>query len=66
MGKVKNIPRGKRIDYEDDIVVVYNEKNEVVEKGMVDYSAYKDEPYKWNENGGYYDLPHNYKMVCIA
>ena len=60
------IPHGKRINYEDDIVVVYNEKNEIVEKGMVDYSAYKDEPYTWNEKGGYYDLPHGYKMVCVA
>ena len=60
------IPHGKRINYDDDIVVVYNEKNEIVEKGMVDYSAYKDEPYTWNEKGGYYDLPHGYKMVCVA
>ena len=60
------IPHGKRINYEDDVIVVYNEKNEIVEKGLVDYSAYKDEPYTWNEKGGYYDLPHGYKMVCVA
>ena len=65
MAKSK-IPHGKRINYEDDVIVVYNEKNEIVEKGIVDYSAYKDEPYTWNEKGGYYDLPHGYKMVCVA
>lgn len=61
-----NITKGKRIQYEDDIVVVYNEKNEIVEKGMLDYSVYKDERRTWNEKGGYYEMDHNYKMVCVA
>lgn len=63
---MSKIPHGKRINYEDDLIMVYNEKNEVVEKGIVDYSVYKDEPYTWNEAGGYYDLPHGYKMVCVG
>ena len=60
------IPHGKRIDYEDDLIVVYNDKGKVVEKTIVDYSAYKDEPQRWNEAGGYYELPHGYKMVCVG
>lgn len=62
------IPHGKEINYEDDLIIVYNEKDEVVEKGIVDYSAYKDEPYSWNEKGGYYDLVNikGYKMVCVG
>ena len=62
------IPHGKEINYEDDLIAVYNEKGEVVEKGIVDYSAYKDEPYEWNEKGGYYELVNlpGYKMVCVG
>ena len=62
------IPHGKEINYEDDLIVVYNEKDEVVEKGIVDYSEFKDEPYKWNERGGYYELINlpGYKMVCVG
>ena len=60
------VPHGKRIDYEDDVVVVYNERNEIVYKGTVDYCPYKDEPYTWNKNGGYYDLRNGYRMVCVA
>lgn len=60
------IPHGKEINYEDDLIMVFNERNEVVEKTIVDYSEYKDEPYSWNEAGGYYDLPHGYKMVCVG
>ena len=61
-----NIKKGKRIQYEDSLVIVYNEKNEIVEKEILDYSVYKYERRTWNEKGGYYDLDHNYKMVCIA
>ena len=62
------IPYGKEINYEDDLIVVYNEKDEVVEKGIVDYSEFKDEPYEWNEKGGYYELINlpGYKMVCVG
>ena len=63
---LKTIPHGHRIDYEDEMVMVLNERNEVVEKTILDYSAYKDEPYKWNEEGGYYDLPQGYKMVSVG
>lgn len=63
---MKKIPHGHRIDYEDEPIVVYNDKNEIVEETILDYSAYKDEPYKWNEEGGYYDLPQGYKMVSAT
>lgn len=60
------IPHGNRINYEDDVVVVYNDKDEIVYKGIVDYCPYKDELYTWNATGGYYDLQNGYKMVCIG
>ena len=63
---MKKIPHGHRIDYEDEPIVVYNDKNEIVEETILDYSAYKDEPYKWNEAGGYYDLLQGYKMVSAT
>ena len=60
------IPYGKRINYEDDVVLVYDNKGNIVYKGIVDYCPYKDDPYTWNEAGGYYDLEQGYKMTCIA
>ena len=63
---MNKIRHGKRIDYEDDVVLVYDDKNNIVYQGIVDYCPYKDEPYTWNEQGGYYELPYGYKMSCIA
>ena len=56
----------KQIEFEDDIVVVYNTKNEIVYKGTVDYCPYKDEPYTWDKAKGYYLLRNGYRMECIA
>ena len=61
-----NVPAGSRINYEDDIVAVYNEKGELVEKGLFDYSCYKEEHAKWDEKAGNYILPHGYRMVCLS
>ena len=55
---------GKRIQQEDDVVRVYNEKNQVVYEGIYDYC-----PYKYDESwfkDGYYDLKNGgYRMVCL-
>ena len=62
------IPTGLKIEHEDDFVYVLDERDEIVYKGIVDYCPYKDEPYKWNEAGGYYELINlpGYHMVCCG
>lgn len=55
----------ERIDFDDDIVVVYDDKGNVDYKGMFDYCPYKydieEAPYK----DGFYQLPHNYKATKL-
>lgn len=59
----KKVPKSDRGFYDDSYVKVYNDKGKVVESGLWDYSAYRDEPTKWNNADGNYDLPHGYKLV---
>lgn len=59
------IPRGKRINYEDDLVQVYNDRGQVDYEGILDDCPYKDDDYRWNEKEQCYDLPHGYKMIGI-
>ena len=65
MTKTNRIPKGKRINYEDDLVRVYNDKGGIDYEGMFDYCPYKYDDYKWNEKEGCYDLPHGYKMIGL-
>ena len=65
MERKVNIPRGKRVRYEDDLVRVYNDKGEVDYEGLLDYCPYKYDGYTWNEKDGCYDLPHGYRMIGI-
>ena len=60
------VPKGKRINYDDDIVEVYDNKGKKVYSGTLDYCPYKDDlddNGKWNDKDGNYDLPQGYKMV---
>lgn len=57
------VPGGKRINYDDDIVEVYDNKGKKVYAGILDDTPYKDEDYRWNDKDKNYDLPHGYKMV---
>ena len=59
----KKVPSGKRINYDDDIVAVYDDKGKKVYEGMLDYSPYQLDDSKWNEKDKNYDLPKGYKMV---
>lgn len=44
----------KRIQYDDDMVVVYDKDGKEVYKGLEDYDPYKDENWRWNDAlGGY-------------
>ena len=57
--------KGNRIDYEDDLVVVYDAGGEIIYKGMEDYEPYKDEPWKWDEQIGGYRFDGMVK-VCVG
>lgn len=64
----ESLNENKHIEYDDDIVVVY-ENGEEIYRGMEDYEPMKDEPWKWNNEEQAYLLtgPNNkqYKKVCI-
>ena len=57
------VPKSDRGFYDDSYATVYNDKGKVVERGLWDNSAYRDEQIKWNERDGNYDLPRGYKIV---
>lgn len=59
----RNVPKGDRGFYDDSVVTVYDESGKVVERGLWDYSAYRDEQTKWNERDGNYDIRNGYKIV---
>ena len=59
----KKVPSGGKINYEDDLVEVYDASGKKVYSGILDYCPYKDENYKWNNADKNYDLPKGYKMV---
>lgn len=59
----KQVPSGKKINFDDDVVEVYDASGHKVYSGILDNTSYKDEDYKWNDKDKNYDLPHGYKMV---
>lgn len=61
--KLVKVPKGKRLSYDDDEIVVYDDKGREVERDIYDNSVYKGEDMRWNERDGNYDLRHGYKMV---
>ena len=57
----------KRIDYEDDIVIVYDNAENQIYKGIEDYEPMNNEPWVWNSKDGCYYLKTSgktYKKVC--
>ena len=65
--KIK-VPAGREYEFEDDYVELYNDKGELMYKGIFDYCPdkdYIDDYGKWNPKDKNYDLPNNWKMVCI-
>ena len=58
--------KGKhRIDYDDDLVIVYDAKGKIIYKGLEDYEPMKDEPWRWDESIKGYRLDGMTK-VCIG
>ena len=62
----KKVPKGCKVDFEDSMVEVYDEKGNLEYSGILDYCPYKeefDENGKWNDKDQNYDLPGGYKLV---
>lgn len=57
-------PKGKRIQYEDDMVVVYDPAGNVIYKGIEDDEPMKRENWKWSNKRNYYYL-NGYVKVCL-
>lgn len=67
--KLKNdIPR-KTIDFEDDIVIVYDdESGHEIYKGIEDFDPMKDENWKWDGSTQSYSLVaegRKYIKICL-
>ena len=56
---------GKKINYEDDLVVVYDKDGNVVYKGVEDSEGMKDEPWKWDDSIGAYRLD-DFIKTCVG
>ena len=54
-----------KIQYEDDIVVVYDNNDKIVYKDLFDYCPYKEDIYDATFDGEYYLLPQGYKAKAI-
>lgn len=54
----------KRIDYEDDVVIVYDPDGKEIYKGIEDYEPMKDEYWKWDSSENCYKLD-GYKKYCL-
>lgn len=55
---------GKRINYEDDLVRVFDKDGNEVYSGMEDYEPMKDEDWKFDKDLGAYRLD-DFIKVCI-
>ena len=59
------IMKGRKIQYEDDLVIVYDDKGNVAYKGMEDYDPNKDLDWKWDDKRGGYVYKGWFK-VCVG
>lgn len=60
----------KKIEYDDDLVIVYDENNNAIYKGMEDYEPLNNEDWKWNKKLQAYELQmpdgNIYTKVCLS
>ena len=66
MKKNNVIPKGVKVEFEDDIVGVYDSEGNLKYYGDLDCCTFKDDfddNGKWNEKEGCYDLSNGYKLV---
>lgn len=55
----------KRVEYEDDLIIIKDKDGKVEYKGLFDYSPYKDEQWKYDSSRDLYTLPCGHTMKCI-
>lgn len=55
----------KEIEYEDDLVIVYNKEGKEVYKGIEDYEPMKDDNWRWDESIKGYRL-EGYVKICVG
>jgi len=58
----------RRIDFEDDVVIVYDKDDNVIYQGMEDYEPMKREDWKWNQKLEVYELTADkkkYIKICL-
>jgi hypothetical protein len=53
-----------QVNFEDDMVIVFNGNGEVIYKGIEDYEPMNDEPWKYDPTEKVYRLGE-YIKVCI-
>lgn len=56
---------GKRINFDDDLVIIYDKDMNVVYKGLEDYDPMKDEDWKWDASIGAYRFG-DYIQNCVS
>lgn len=54
----------KRIDAEDDLVIVFNESEQQIYKGIEDYEPMKDCDWKWDSSTQAYNY-NGYVKICL-
>lgn len=54
----------KKIDFEDDLVIVYDENETQIYKGIEDYEPMKDEDWKWDNSEKVYRCG-SYIKICL-
>ena len=54
----------KRIEFEDDLVIVFDGNESQIYKGIEDYEPMKDEDWKWDPSENVYRL-NKYIKICL-
>lgn len=58
----------KKVEFDDDVVVIYDESKSIVYKGIEDYSPMVDDGWKWNSELQAYELTlynETYYKICL-
>ena len=55
----------KRIDFDDDLVIVFDGNESQIYKGIEDYEPMKDEDWKWDPSENVYRLD-KYIKICLG
>ena len=54
----------RRINFDDDLVIVYDEEDNEIYRGLEDYEPMKDEMWKWDNSSNSY-LLDGYRKICL-